>query len=49
MINKITHQIYKKNLASVLGWDLISSVVENGFIIMLHQQKYLFWTVGLTY
>jgi hypothetical protein len=25
-----TPDIYLKNLASVLGWDLISSVVENG-------------------
>jgi hypothetical protein len=27
-----TPDIYLKNLASVLGWDLISSVVENGLL-----------------
>jgi hypothetical protein len=36
-----TPDIYLKNLASVLGWDLISSVVENGLLSRLHQQKLL--------
>jgi hypothetical protein len=35
-----TPDIYLKN--SVLGWDLISSVVEKWFIIVMLHQKYLF-------
>jgi hypothetical protein len=34
-----TPDIYLKNLASVLGWDLISSVVENGLLSLCYINK----------
>jgi hypothetical protein len=46
-----TPDIYLKNLASVLGWDLISSVVENGLLssyVTSTKSTYSGHTVGLT-
>lgn len=46
-----TPDIYLKNLASVLGWDLISSVLENNLLanyVSPKQSTYSGQTVGLT-
>jgi hypothetical protein len=49
--NNNTPDIYIKNLARVLGWDLISSVIENDLLtsyIQPNQSTYSGQTVGLT-